>query len=117
MLAELAPRVEHEVTVGQAEVLQVFPRKTKQPSAIAGCRVKSGSVEAGQNFRVLRRGQNVFEGRCESIKRHQQEVERVGKGTECGILLTGFTDYQQGDIIECWQTEWRRTREVQPLAN
>eukprot|EP00891_Asterochloris_glomerata_P008954 jgi/Astpho2/8954/e_gw1.00133.45.1_t len=117
MLAELAPRVEHEVTVGQAEVLQVFPRKTKQPSAIAGCRVKSGSVEAGQHFRVLRRGQNVFEGHCESIKRHQQEVERVGKGTECGILLTGFTDYQQGDVIECWQTEWRRTREVQPLGN
>jgi translation initiation factor IF-2 len=32
----------------------------------------------------------VHEGTCASLKRHKLDVERVGKGSECGVLLDGF---------------------------
>ncbi len=32
----------------------------------------------------------VHEGPCASLKRHKLDVERVGKGSECGVLLDGF---------------------------
>lgn len=28
-------------------------------------------------------------------------MERVGKGNECGIVLEGFADFRQGDVIQC----------------
>lgn len=35
-------------------------------------------------------GAQVHEGACASLKRHKLDVERVGKGMECGVLLEGF---------------------------
>jgi hypothetical protein len=32
----------------------------------------------------------VHKGPCASLKRHKLDVERVGKGSECGVLLDGF---------------------------
>lgn len=32
----------------------------------------------------------VHEGTCASLKRHKLDVERVGKGNECGVLLDGY---------------------------
>ena len=32
----------------------------------------------------------VHEGPCASLKRQKLDVERVGKGSECGVLLDGF---------------------------
>lgn len=32
----------------------------------------------------------VHEGTCVSLKRHKLDVERVGKGNECGVLLEGY---------------------------
>lgn len=47
----------------------------------------------------------VHEGPCASIKRHKQDVERVGKGTECGVLLEGFAGFHQGDVLQCIELE------------
>ena len=47
----------------------------------------------------------VHEGMCASLKRHRLDVERVGKGTECGVLLEGFTDFRQGDVLQCIELE------------
>ena len=40
-----------------------------------------------------------------TIKRHRLDVERVGKGTECGVLLDGFGAFQQGDVLQCIELE------------
>lgn len=32
----------------------------------------------------------MHEGSCASLKRMKLDVERVGKGSECGVLLEGF---------------------------
>ena len=48
-------------------------------------------------FRVQRSDQILFEGSCTSLKRHKLDVDRVGKGTECGILLNPFD--QTAEVI------------------
>jgi hypothetical protein len=30
-------------------------------------------------------------------------LDQVEAGTECGLLLEGFTDWQVGDEVECFQ--------------
>lgn len=40
-----------------------------------------------------------------SLKRMKNEVQQVGKGTECGVLFDDFTGFQPGDVLECIGTE------------
>lgn len=101
MLAAESPMIDKEVIVGQADVLQVFELKSKQPTAVAGCRVTDGNVQQALQWRVMRGGDPVHEGKCGCIKRHKLEVERVGKGTECGVTLRDFADFRLGDILQC----------------
>jgi len=39
------------------------------------------------------------------LRRHQDEVEEVKQGIECGIRLGDFDEYEEGDIIECYILE------------
>lgn len=52
-------------------------------------------------MRLLRSGEVIFEGCCSSLKREKQDVETVGKGTECGLVIQNCFDFQVGDIIQC----------------
>ena len=38
-------------------------------------------------------------------RRYQDEVPEVRNGLECGIKLSGFSDYEEGDVIECYELE------------
>jgi translation initiation factor IF-2 len=56
-------------------------------------------------MRVIRDDENLFEGDIASLKRHQEDVREVRQGFECGVGLRGFSEYQEGDILECFVTE------------
>ena len=103
--AGAVPRVAREVVAGRADVLQVF-RAGGGASAVAGVRVTEGALAMGETFRVLRGGETVFEGSVSSLRRHKLAVDRVGRGTECGVLLDGFQEFQQGDVLLCVATEY-----------
>lgn len=78
-MAGLAPHVEEEVVMGEANVQQTFPLRGANAGVVAGCRVTTGSVAAAERFRLLRGGTTVWEGSCSSLKRQKQDVHRVGK--------------------------------------
>jgi len=40
-----------------------------------------------------------------TLKRFQEDVPEVRQGLECGIRLGNFDEYEEGDIIECYQLE------------
>ncbi|KAL6778548.1 MIF2 [Auxenochlorella protothecoides x Auxenochlorella symbiontica] len=110
MLGE-APRVEREVVAGEAAVLQVFDVKAtrgREAAVVAGCRVQEGSLRASHTFRVLRAGELVHEGPCASLRRVKLVVEAVGKGGECGVALTGFSQFRPGDVLRCISVEMVR---------
>ena len=101
MLGLLDP-LTHETILGYAEVAQVF--KVKRGRA-AGCIVKSGKVTRTAHARVLRDKVPVFDGKMSTLRRHQEEVEEVKQGIDCGIRLGEFNEYEEGDIIECYVLE------------
>jgi translation initiation factor IF-2 len=42
------------------------------------------------------------------LKRFKEDVTEVRTGYECGVQLSGFSDYEEGDIIECFEIEKKR---------
>ena len=59
----LAPIIKTKVTA-EAEILQVFPinLKGRKFQNVAGCRVRNGQVTRNAPIRVMRNGEQVFEG-------------------------------------------------------
>lgn len=95
--------VEKKILIGRAEVLAVFP--SGKFDQVAGCRVQKGSIKRNAQIRVLRDDKLAYEGGIASLKRHQDDVNEVREGYECGIGLQGFSDFQEGDILECFVIE------------
>ena len=93
----LKPEIVTEV-VGAAEVRQVFA--VSSSTRVAGCMVTSGRVFRGAAARVLRGGQAVYEGAISSLRRFRDDVKEVQQGLECGIVVSGFAEVAEGDVIE-----------------
>jgi len=89
-----------EEILGQAEVRAVFKLSR---GVIAGCMVTSGKITRSSDMRVLRKGKEIWHGKIEGLKRVKDDVREVAQGFECGILLEGFTEFQEGDILEASQ--------------
>jgi translation initiation factor IF-2 len=51
---------------------------------------------------VKRSDRVIWEGKIASLRRIKDEVREVGAGTECGILLEGWSDFRETDIIESY---------------
>ncbi len=101
MAGLLEPEVREKV-VGHAEVRQVF--KVAKGRA-AGCIVTDGRIVRKARARVLRGKQPVYDGGMGTLRRFQNEVAEVRHGVECGIRLGDFNDYEEKDIIECYELE------------
>ena len=97
-----------EETTGVAEVLQKF--KVPKIGIIAGSSVKNGKVVRNSMLRVIREDELIHEGILTSLKRFKDDAQEVKEGYECGIGVQGFTDFSEGDIIECYEIkEIKRT--------
>jgi len=102
MKGMLEPEIK-ETVIGQAQVLQTF--KISKVGTIAGCRVMNGEILRNARARVIRDGQEVFEGELASLKHEKDNVKEVRTGFECGLRIKGFNDYEQGDTIESFKLE------------
>ena len=94
---------EVEEEVGQAEVKQTF--KASRVGTIAGCLVTDGKVTRGANVRLVRDGTIVWTGRVGSLRRFKDDVAEVEEGQECGIVLEGYADIKEGDVLEFFETK------------
>ncbi|MGA9635236.1 MAG: translation initiation factor IF-2, partial [Solirubrobacterales bacterium] len=94
---------EVEEGLGAAEVKQTF--KASRVGTIAGCLVTDGKVVRGANTRLVRDGTIVWTGRIGSLRRFKDDVAEVDEGQECGIVLEGFADIKEGDVLEFFETK------------
>jgi translation initiation factor IF-2 len=92
---------EVEQTLGSAEVLQTF--KASRVGTIAGCQVNDGKVTRNAQTRLVRDGTIVWTGRVGSLRRFKDDVAEVEAGMECGIVLEGFADVKEGDVLEFFE--------------
>jgi len=91
-----------EKVLGHARVKQVFK---VNKGWVGGSVVIDGRIDRKQRARVLRDGQPIYDGSVETLRRFQDEVPEVRNGLECGIKLHGFSEYEENDIIECYELE------------
>lgn len=101
-MAGLLDPITRETVVGHAEVKQVFDLSKGR---VAGCMVTDGRIARTARARVLRDDQAVYDGGIATLKRFQDDVKEVRVGLECGIKLGDYSDYEPGDIIECYTLE------------
>src|SRR5437868_504232 len=94
--------VEQEETLGEAEVRALF--KVSRLGTIAGCMVTSGVIRRAARVRVVRDGTVIYETSIAQLKRFKDDAREVSEGFECGILLDGFNDVKEGDVLECYET-------------
>ncbi|KAL2128116.1 hypothetical protein VTI74DRAFT_9639 [Chaetomium olivicolor] len=101
-LADALPLLVIKKVVGEAEVLQVFPINVKgrKYKNIAGCRIGNGVVKKGSKARVIRGGENIFEGVIETLKHVKKDVTEMKKGSECGMSFADWDELQAGDLIQ-----------------
>ncbi|MDD4858522.1 MAG: translation initiation factor IF-2 [Candidatus Krumholzibacteria bacterium] len=92
-----------ERDTGVAEVRQVF--KVSKVGAIAGCHVKSGSIARSAKVRVRRGDEILHTGPISSLKRFKDDAKEVQAGFDCGIGVSGFDDFMEGDLLEAFVEE------------
>lgn len=102
MTGLLEPVLKEQV-LGHAEVRQVFEIGKK--GKVAGCFVTDGRITSRGRARLQRQGDVLFEGAISSLRRFQNDASEVREGMECGIRLDHFSDFQNADIIECYEAQ------------
>jgi translation initiation factor IF-2 len=94
---------EREVTLGEAEVRELF--RVPKIGVVAGCYVRSGVINRQGKVRLIRDGVEIYDGTIGSLRRFKDDVREVREGFECGIGIENFNDIKVGDMIECYRTE------------
>ncbi|RNL65094.1 translation initiation factor IF-2 [Nocardioides marmoriginsengisoli] len=97
----LKPEFEESV-LGQAEIRAIF--RSSKIGNIAGCMVTSGLIRRNAKVRVIRDGAVIVEtADLASLKREKDDASEVREGFECGLVVKGFNDVKEGDVIEAYE--------------
>jgi translation initiation factor IF-2 len=91
--------VDKETVLGHAEVRKVF--RISKLGNIAGSYIVDGEIRRNARGKVYRNGEVVAEGDISSLKHLQEDVKELRQGFECGIAIKNFSDFVEGDRIEC----------------
>ncbi len=104
LMVAMLDKIALETDKGKAEVKALF--KSSQLGLIAGCQVIEGVINRNYHVRVKRAEEVIWKGSISSLKRVKEDVREVQKGLECGIVLNGFSAFQEGDILEVYETTY-----------
>ena len=95
-----------DVVQGTATVRAVF--RAGRAGNVAGVIVNDGRFTRGIAARVLRDGTVLFESSVSSLRRFKDDVNEVTAGFECGVGITGFESFQEGDVLQAHRRERSR---------
>ncbi len=90
-----------EEVLGKGSVIAEFP--FGKDERVAGCRVTEGLISKGTKIRVLRDGLDLGEARLKSLRVVKDEVNKVEKGKDCGMIFDPAIDFQIGDMVESFR--------------
>ena len=98
----LSPELQQNVN-GRIQVRQIFT--IGRTTVVAGSFVLSGTVSRTSRIRVLRDDHSIYEGRIGTLRRFKDDVREVKEGFECGIILDGYNDIKEDDILEAFRID------------
>ncbi|MEO0076754.1 MAG: translation initiation factor IF-2 [candidate division WOR-3 bacterium] len=102
MLGLLEPE-QKEITIGKAEVRQVFT--IPKVGLVAGCYVTEGKITRNALVKIYRDNKEILKSKIISLKRFKDDVKEVEAGFECGVGIENATDLAPNDILEVYQIE------------
>ena len=97
------------IEVGKLEVRKIF--KMDKTEVIAGSYVLEGKINKGDNVKIIRNDEIIYESKIANIKRESDDVTEVNAGIECGIKLSNFNDFEENDQIIAFQVSEQK-REI-----
>ena len=95
-------RESEEKITGKARVIATF--KTSQKGMIIGCEVLEGSINLGNNFRVITAMGPAYLGKITSLQIEKQNVKSAKPGNQIGIKLEGWNKAKVDDLVECFES-------------
>ena len=102
-MLDLIPPEYKEVVRGHAEVRQVFD--ISKLGKIAGCQMLDGTLKFKGKFRIFRGKHQIFDGAVATMKHFKDDVKEIAPAQECGLGFGSFEEFQEGDIVECYEME------------
>lgn len=90
-----------EEVLGKGSIIAEFPYGKNE--RVAGCRMAEGIIAKGQRIRILREGELIGETKLKSLRKVKEEVNKVEKGNDCGMLFDPPLDFQIGDVVESFR--------------
>ena len=103
-MISLLDKIAQENDIGEVVVKAIF--KSSQIGNIAGCQVTEGTIKRSSHVRVVRDKEVVWKGAVASLKKVKEDVREVSKGHECGVLLQGFNEFKEGDILQAYEVTY-----------
>ncbi|WNE41156.1 MAG: Translation initiation factor IF-2 [Mycoplasmataceae bacterium] len=93
---------EVEEILGTAEIKVVFEFSKGN---IAGCQVVDGKISRNKKVYILRgkEEKRIFVGEVKSLESNKVEKNEIVAGQECGIVLKGYDQFEEGDKIVSFQ--------------
>ncbi|MEO7318145.1 MAG: translation initiation factor IF-2 [Chthoniobacteraceae bacterium] len=101
-MAGLLEPESRETALGHAEIRKVFELSK---GIVAGCHVSDGRILRTGRARIMRGRTPIYDGPITTLRRLTDDVKEVRTGLECGIKLGDFSEYEPGDVIECYQLD------------
>jgi translation initiation factor IF-2 len=100
MAGLLAP-IKREVAMGKLNVRETF--SIPKIGTVAGCMVVEGKITRKAHLRIIRDAVQVYEGKVASLRRFKDDVSEVQQGYECGVMVAGWNEIKQNDVIEAYE--------------
>jgi len=94
------------IVTGHANVLEVFSHGKREQ--IAGLRVTDGMLKRSGRMRVVRRGDEIFDGAITSMRHLKESVSELANSFEGGVKIDGFHEYEEGDVLEGYEIQVTR---------
>ena len=100
-MAGLLATIKREVAMGKLAVRDTF--SIPKMGTVAGCMVTEGKVTRKAHLRIIRDAVQVYEGKVGSLRRFKDDVSEVQQGYECGVMIAGWNEIKQNDVIEAYE--------------
>lgn len=95
----LDPDIVEEI-LGRCEIRQTFKLPNNQ--MVAGVYVLNGKILRNSKVKVLRDDVVIHEGDIASLKRFKDDARELATGFEGGLVIDGFNDVKEGDLLESY---------------
>ncbi|MCL4416030.1 MAG: hypothetical protein M1365_04940, partial [Actinobacteria bacterium] len=85
-----------ERVFGKAKILASFPF---EKTTVLGISVLEGRIAKGDKVRVVRNDEVIGESTISSVRQGKNQISKVEKGQECGVLISPILDFTIGDML------------------